>query len=265
MNATEDILKQISPEDEAILQGINPADMKRAHKYALDLGRGLNILRTFPQGVTIFGSARLKEDNRYYKMARELGQLLAQNGHATITGGGPGIMEAANRGAFEYGGRSIGLNIYLPQEQFANPYLTDCLEFHYFFARKVMLTMASKVYVFFPGGFGSMDELTEILCLMQEDKTPKMPIFLVGKSYWKGLDHFFQSKMLPMELIKKADRKIYTITDDVTDIVKAANRIGHFKVKDNLYDDAEDRAIAEQVAAAEDEAKHKAAEAKNHK
>lgn len=216
--------------------GLNPEDLERAHRYAKDLGNGLKILRTFPQGVTIFGSARIKDGSKYYNMARELGQLLAQNGHAVITGGGPGIMEAANRGAFEYGGRSIGLNIVLPHEQFDNPYLTDSLEFRYFFARKVMLTKASKVYAIFPGGFGSMDELSEVLCLVQEAKMPKMPIFLIGKSYWKPLDRFYQTKMLPMELIAKNDRNLYTITDDIREVVKAANRIGHLKIKENYYD-----------------------------
>ena len=167
--------------------GLNEEDIKRSLKYAHDLGRGLKILRTFSQGVTVFGSARVPEDHRYYKLARELGRRLAENGHAVITGGGPGIMEGANRGAFEYGGRSVGLNITLDHEQFPNPYLTDTMEFHYFFSRKVMLVMASKVFAFFPGGFGTLDELSEVMILEQEDKMPKQPVFLVGKSYWKPL------------------------------------------------------------------------------
>lgn len=213
------------------------ADKERAKAYAIDLGRGLKIIRTFPQGVTIFGSARLTEGNKYYEAARQLGQLLAENGHAVITGGGPGIMEAANKGSFEYGGRSIGFNITLAHEQHPNPYLTDMVQFEYFFARKVMLAMASKVYVIFPGGFGTMDELTEIVILMQEGKMPKMPIFFYGKSFWRPLDKFYSSKMEPLGLIKKTDRKIYKITDDITEIVRAANKIGHPKVKTNYYDD----------------------------
>ncbi|MBR0460342.1 MAG: TIGR00730 family Rossman fold protein, partial [Victivallales bacterium] len=189
-----------------------------------------------PQGVTIFGSARLPQDNIYCKKARELGRLLAENGHATITGGGPGIMEAANRGAFEYGGRSIGMNITLSHEQHPNPYLTDMLQFEYFFARKVMLAMSAKVYVFFPGGFGTMDEFSEILILMQEGKMPKMPMFLFGKSFWKPLDKFFTTKMEPLKLISKGDRGIYKLTDDVQEIVRAANKIGHPKIKTNYYD-----------------------------
>lgn len=218
------------------LASLEAADTERARAYAKDLGQGLKIVRTFPQGVTVFGSARLKEDDKYCKAARELGRLLAENGHAVITGGGPGIMEAANRGSFEYGGRSIGLNITLSHEQHPNPYLTDMLQFEYFFARKVMLAMSAKVYVFFPGGFGTMDEFSEILILMQEGKMPKMPMFLYGKSFWKPLDKFYTSKMQPMKLIGKDDHKIYKMTDDVNEIVRAANKIGHPKIKTNYYD-----------------------------
>lgn len=212
-------------------------DAKRALRYARDLEHGLRIVRTYPQGVTVFGSARTKEDDKYYKLARELGRLLSNNGHAVITGGGPGIMEAANRGAYEYGGRSIGLNITLDHEQHPNPYLTDTLEFRYFFARKVMLAMSAKVYVFFPGGFGTMDELSEILILMQEHKMPRMPVFMIGKSFWRGFEHFVHKKLLPKKLIDKEDAKIYKLTDNIEDVVKAANKIGHPKIRTNLYDD----------------------------
>ena len=215
---------------------LESADYDRAQAYAKDLLSGLKIVRTYPQGVTIFGSARFKETNRYYKAARELGALLAENGHAVITGGGPGIMEAANRGAFEYGGRSIGLNITLSHEQRPNPYLTDVLQFQYFFARKVMLSMSAKVYVFFPGGFGTMDEFTEILILMQEGKMPKMPMFLFGKSFWRPLDRFYATKMTSLKTINPPDRKIYKLTDNVQEIVAAANKIGHPKIKTNYYD-----------------------------
>lgn len=211
-------------------------DLERARAYATDLLRGLKIVRTYPQGVTVFGSARLKETNKYYRMARELGKLLAENGHATITGGGPGIMEAANRGAYEYGGRSIGLNITLSHEQQPNPYLTDMLQFEYFFARKVMLAMSAKVYVFFPGGFGTIDEFSEVLILMQEGKMPKMPMFLIGKSFWKPLDRFYKTKMAPAKLIGPKDCNIYHITDDIREVVRAANKIGHPKIKTNYYD-----------------------------
>ena len=212
-------------------------DLERSIAYARDLERGLRIIRTYPQGVTIFGSARISETEKYYQQARELGKLLANNGHAVITGGGPGIMEAANRGAYEYGGRSIGLNITLPDEQDTNPYLTDTLEFRYFFARRVMLAMSSKVYVVFPGGFGTMDEFTEILVLMQEGKMPRMPLFLFGKSFWRPLDRYFRTKLISKKLIRASDTHIYKLTDDLNEIVRAANRIGHPKIRENLYDD----------------------------
>ena len=218
------------------LKDLEVADAERARAYSKDLLAGLKKVRTYPQGVTIFGSARLPETNKYYKQARLLGQLLATNAHTVITGGGPGIMEAANRGAFEYGGRSIGLNITLSHEQRPNPYLTDVLQFEYFFARKVMLAMSAKVYVFFPGGFGTMDEFSEILILMQEKKMPIMPMFLVGKNFWRPLDRFFATKMSPLKTINPADRKIYKITDNIEEIVRAANKIGHPKIKTNYYD-----------------------------
>ena len=216
---------------------LDPHDVERALEYVRDLGGGLKTVRTYAQGVTIFGSARIPEGDKYYNKARELGKLLATNGHAVITGGGPGIMEAANRGAFEYGGRSIGLNITLEHEQNPNPYLTDTFKFKYFFARKVMLAMSAKVYVFFPGGFGTLDELSEILILMQENKMPDMPMFLIGKNYWRPLESCFQGRMLKNKLISRGDLKIFKITDDINDVVRAANKIGHPKLRTNIYDD----------------------------
>ena len=215
---------------------LDQADRERVEQYAHDLLQGLKVVRTYPQGVTVFGSARTREKDKYYQKARELGQLLAQKGHAVITGGGPGIMEAANRGAYEYGGRSIGLNITLNHEQEPNPYLTDTVEFEYFFARRVMLTMSSKVYLAFPGGFGTLDELYEILVLMQEGKMPRMPFYFFGKSFWKPLDKFFQNKMVAGKLVGVRDTHIYHLTDDVRDIVRAADHMGHPKVGINYYD-----------------------------
>lgn len=221
--------------EQELLKKLSIADLERANAYAKDLGSGLQIVRSFPQGVTIFGSARLPQDNKYCIMAYRLGGLLAKNGHTVVTGGGPGIMEAASHGAYEIGGRTIGLNITLKHEQFPNPYLTDCLTFEYFFARKVSLAMAAKVFVFFPGGFGTMDELSEILCLMQEGKMPKMPVFLIGKSYWRSFDKVIK-KMIDLKTISATDPKIFKITDDITEVVKAANKIGHPKISENFYD-----------------------------
>lgn len=221
--------------EEELLKKLSIADLERANAYAKDLGRGLQIVRSFPQGVTIFGSARLAQDSKYCQMAFDLGRRLAENGHAVITGGGPGIMEAASHGSYEIGGRVIGLNITLAHEQHPNPYLTDCLTFEYFFARKVALAMSAKVFVFFPGGFGTMDELSEVLCLMQEKKMPKMPVFLIGEDYWKGFDKMI-GRMIALGLIKSSDTDIFTITNDVEEVVIAANKIGHPKVSENFYD-----------------------------
>ncbi len=223
------------PTEEDLLKKLSIADLERANAYAKDLGMGLQIVRSFPQGVTIFGSARLPQEHKYCQLAFKLGGELAKNGHAVVTGGGPGIMEAASHGAYELGGRTIGLNITLKHEQFPNPYLTDCITFEYFFARKVSLAMASKVFVFFPGGFGTMDEISEILCLMQEEKMPKMPVFLIGKTYWKAFDRIIR-QMITLGLINEKDPKIFKITDDVMDVVKAANKIGHPKISENFYD-----------------------------
>lgn len=223
--------------EEIAANKLNPEDVERSLRYAKDLERGLAKIRTYSQGVSIFGSARLPMDGKWCKLAEQLGYKLAQNGHPVITGGGPSIMEAANKGAYEAGGRSIGLNIQLAHEQHINPYVTDEMEFHYFFARKVMLTLSSKVYVFFPGGFGTLDEFSEILILMQEGKMPKMPMFLIGKSFWKPLDRFFATKMIQLKTINDKDRKIYRITDDIDEVVKAANKIGHVSIYDNLYND----------------------------
>ena len=221
--------------EEELLKKLSIEDLERASAYARDLGRGLQTVRSLPQGVTVFGSARLAQDNEYCQMAYRLGGLLAENGHAVVTGGGPGIMEAANHGAYEIGGRSVGLNITLSHEQFPNPYLTTCITFEYFFARKVSLAMASKVFVFFPGGFGTMDELSEILCLMQENKMPRMPVFLIGEKFWKNFDDVIKG-MLKFGLIGEKDQGIFKITDDVTEVVKAANKIGHPKISENFYD-----------------------------
>ena len=222
-------------EQQEIIKKLSIADIERAQAYAKDLIQGLQIVRTFPQGVTVFGSARIPQNNKYCKMAYQLGGLLAQNGHAVVTGGGPSIMEAVSRGAYEIGGRTIGFNIVLEHEQFPNPYLTDCLTFEYFFARKVMLAMASKVFVFFPGGYGTIDEMSDVLELMVEKKMPVMPVFLIGKSYWKNYYKLIE-KAVEAKYADAKTLKYFKITDDINEVVKAANKIGHPKVSENYYD-----------------------------
>jgi len=215
---------------------LNSDNVERSLRYARDLERGLAKLQTYAQGVGVFGGARTPKNSKWYKAAYELGKELAKTGHPVVTGGGPGQMEAASHGCYEFGGRTIGLNIQLVHEQQPNPYLTDTLEFRYFFARKVMLVFSSKMFVFFPGGFGTMDELTEVLILMQEQKMPSMPVFLYGNSFWSPLDKFFKNKMeKQLKSIKPKDRKLYKITDDIQEIVRAAEKIGHLSTYDNLY------------------------------
>lgn len=166
-----------SPEKEA-------ARLKRIYD---EFVRGFKGLYRLGPAVTVFGSARFKENHRYYKLARAVGAELARAGFATLTGGGPGIMEAANRGAHEAGGPSYGLNIILPHEQSANPYVDKSIEFHYFFTRKVMLVKYSCAFIIMPGGLGTLDELFEAATLIQCGKIGPFPVILMGKSFWAGM------------------------------------------------------------------------------
>jgi uncharacterized protein (TIGR00730 family) len=174
--------------------------------------------------VTVFGSARTTVTNRYYDLARQLGRELANAGFAVATGGGPGIMEAANRGAFEAKGVSIGLNILLEREQKPNPYQTLSLEFEYFYARKVMLAKYSIGFVIFPGGFGTLDELTEVLTLVQTQKLHPFPIYLVGSDYWSGLVRWFEATLATHGAIARDDLNLYKVVDEVTRIPADINR-----------------------------------------
>lgn len=168
--------------------------------------------------VTVFGSARTQVTNRYYDLARKLGRALAEAGFAVATGGGPGIMEAANRGAFEANGESVGLNILLEHEQKPNLYQTLSLDFEYFYARKVMLAKYSVGFVIFPGGFGTLDELAGILTLVQTGKTHPFPIYLVGSDYWSGLVRWFEETLAKQGAIAADDLKLFKILDDVSQI-----------------------------------------------
>ncbi len=175
---------------------------------------GFQFLSSMSREVTIFGSARLPAENKYYQEARKLGALLADGGFTVITGGGPGIMEAANRGAYEAGGTSVGLNIQLPMEQRVNPYVNKAKAFHYFFTRKVMLAASAQAYVYFPGGFGTMDELFEILTLIQTEKSEKIPVVLVGKEYFGGLKDWMDKTMLgTFDAIDRDDMELFHIVD----------------------------------------------------
>lgn len=160
----------------------------RIFRIMAEFVEGFEFLSNLHREVTFFGSARALSGNPYYKLARELGSQLAKAGYAIITGGGPGIMEAGNRGAFEAGGESIGLDIVLPTEQRRNKYVKLSKSFHYFFTRKVMLSASAQAYVFFPGGFGTLDELFEVVTLIQTGKmSDQVPVILFGKAYWSGM------------------------------------------------------------------------------
>ena len=165
-------------------------------------------------GVTIFGSARVGEAHRAYRRARETGRLFAQAGFAVVTGGGPGVMEAANRGARDVGGLSVGFNIVLPHEQYENPYLDISATFHHFYARKVMLVKASEGFVLFPGGFGTLDELFEALTLMQTGKVLDFPVVLFDRDYWGELLEWIRGELLAEGMIAPEDVQLLTSTDD---------------------------------------------------
>lgn len=186
-----------------------------------ELQAGYNVVRKYHKTVTVFGSARTPEGERYYEAARLMSHRLAESGYAIITGGGHGIMEAANRGAMDAGGDSIGFNIALPHEQTLNEYTTDSLSFSHFSPRKIAMTLYADAYVYFPGGFGTMDEMMEILTLIQTGKTSKAPVILYGVDFWKPLDTFIRTSMLEKErLISAGDELLYHITDDINEVVK---------------------------------------------
>ena len=183
---------------------------------------GFEVLEPVAPGVSIFGSARSKASSREYKLAREVAGILARRGITVITGGGPGVMEAANRGAAEHGGVSVGLNIDLPSEQEPNPYINRLVHFRYFFARKYMFLYHSMSFVIFPGGFGTADELFESLTLIQTGRNPRFPVVLVGKHYWHGMLKWVRKMMLKEGYISPADLDLIVIADEADEIVEAA-------------------------------------------
>lgn len=177
-----------------------------------------------PPLVTVFGSARTEIKDRYYGQAEQLGRELVQAGFGVMTGGGPGIMQAANKGAFEVGGVSVGLNIILPFEQKPNPYQTLTLNFEYFHARKVMLAKYAAAFVVFPGGFGTLDELGEILTLVQTRKMHALPIYLVGERHWRGLVDWFRGTLVESGAIAPDDLHLFKVVDDVTTVPEDVRR-----------------------------------------
>ncbi|MBP6881713.1 MAG: TIGR00730 family Rossman fold protein [Candidatus Pacebacteria bacterium] len=188
----------------------------RVFRIMAEFVQGFELLREHDLAVTFWGSARIKPDDPYYKAAEELAARLAKKGFSIVSGGGPGIMEASNVGAFKVGGKSVGLNIQLPFEQKLNPYTTESLNFDFFFSRKVMLTFASEAYVYFPGGFGTLDEFFEIITLIQTKKIEQIPVVLYGKDYWEPLLRFFREDLIEKhKTISKEDMAIFHLVDTV--------------------------------------------------
>ena len=216
-------------QDEKLLQSpqgdFKPSASWRVFRIMGEFVEGFDQLAYVTNGVSIFGSARTHSDDPFYKAAEETAALLAKAGFTVITGGGPGIMEAGNKGAFETGGKSIGCNIELPFEQNPNPYQTKSLSFNYFFVRKMMFIKYSNAFIIFPGGFGTLDELFEALTLIQTNKIRHFPVVLFGTQYWQGLLQWLSTAMLKAGNISEDDLKLLHITDSPKDAVDFIVRV----------------------------------------
>lgn len=208
-----------SEEEIHFLHGPQPRgwELRRLGRISWEFFKGFRSLHFIGPCVTVFGSARFGEDHRYYAMAREVGAQLARAGFTVMTGGGPGVMEAANRGAKEAGGKSIGCNIELPLEQHPNPYLDRWITFRYFFVRKVMLVKYSYAFVALPGGFGTMDEIFETATLIQTGKIRRFPLVLIGRDFWRPLIEFLGDRMVVEGTIAPDDAARLVVTDSVAE------------------------------------------------
>ena len=215
-------------QERRFLQGAQPRGFEffQALKIAWAFLRGYRRLHFVGPCVTVFGSARLEPGHRYYELAREMGAGLARAGFTVMTGGGPGAMEAANRGAREAGGRSVGCNISLPHEQEPNPYLDTCIEFDRFFVRKVMLVKYSYAFVGIPGGYGTLDELFETATLIQTGKIQNFPLVLLGRDFWQPLVDYWRETMLATGTIDRDDIDLFTLTDSVDEAVEKIRTVG---------------------------------------
>ena len=219
--------KKTQPTDEPLTcrlttELLRPADQSwRLFSIMSEFVNGFNLLKKLGPSVTFWGSARLRPGDQYYKDAEALAAILADKGLTIVTGGGGGIMEAGNVGAFKVGGKSVGLNIRLPMEQRLNPYTTDSLTFDHFFARKVMLAYASEAYIYFPGGLGTLDEFFEIVTLIQTKKVTAVPVILYGEAFWRPLVGWFEKELLKKyKTIDEQDLDIFHIVDSVEEADK---------------------------------------------
>jgi uncharacterized protein (TIGR00730 family) len=193
-------------------------DELRLFRIREEVDRGFDAMRDVEEGVSIFGSARVGEDHRWYGLCRQTAVCLAKHGFAVITGGGPGLMEAANRGAAEAGGLSVGLNIELPMEQETNRFVNRKLDFHYFFARKLMFVRYARAFVIFPGGFGTLDELFESLTLIQTERIRHFPVILVDSEFWKPMLSWIDRSLEDEGLISPEDKELLVVADDPQDV-----------------------------------------------
>jgi len=189
-------------------------DQRRIERIRAEVDAAFDALRDVEEGVSIFGSARIAEDHPWYELTRETAACLTKHGYTVITGGGPGLMEAANRGASEAGGESIGLNIELPHEQETNPYVKRSLHFHYFFARKLMFVRYARAFVIMPGGFGTLDELFEALTLIQTHRIQHFPVILVGTDFWSPLLEWIDRGLEDNGLISPGDKELLIACDE---------------------------------------------------
>ena len=222
-------------------QDLHDTANERVSLISKEFTDGFNFIRNYPKSVTIFGGTRFKETDEEYIKARALSARIVQElKYSVFTGGGPGVMEGANRGAFEAGGDSLGFTIELPTTQVRNQYLSKHLDFYYFFSRKVCMAFSAEAYVFFPGGFGTFDELFEIITLIQTKKIEKVPVILYGDfSFWNEFQEFLEKNLLSENLIDPEDLKIYTITDsedEVLEIIKNAPVRNGIKFEHNNHE-----------------------------
>jgi len=212
-------------ESQFLINAFEVGEAWRLFKIMGEFVDGVETLQDIGPAVSIFGSARVRPDDPIYKKAEQTARIFAENGFAVMTGGGGGIMEAANKGAAEAGGTSVGLNIILPLEQKPNPYANISLEFKYFFIRKVMLIKYATAYIIMPGGFGTLDELFEAVTLVQTQRIKPLPIILMGSDYWSGLIQWIKSRLVPEKRINSDDADILKIIDEPEEIVKAVRKI----------------------------------------
>ncbi|MBM3249437.1 MAG: TIGR00730 family Rossman fold protein [Candidatus Omnitrophica bacterium] len=196
----------------------------RVFRIMSEFVEGFEVLSEVGDAVSIFGSSRTPASSRYYKLGEDIAYEIAREGYAVITGSGPGLMEAANRGAKRAGGKSIGLNIQIPSEQKPNKYVDLLLDFSYFFVRKVMFVKYAKAFVILPGGFGTLDEFYEAVNLIQTERIKKFPVVLVGREYWKGMLEWLKHTVLREGNISPADLKIFSVVDKPKDVVAAIRK-----------------------------------------